>query len=186
MTTNMPMEQIIMGALSTRAGLALLAAAMLIGAATSLGAIAMTGAPDGGRSLTAYVFSLCSTGFAAPSHEEAPFFAENQSAMTAMMAGMQIKASGDVDRDFVAMMVPHHQGAIDMAQAELRHGRNEQLRRLAQEIIVTQQQEIAAMHLALGQALPPSLPAPDQGSRIAPGDTPLASPPTTNPHWSSK
>ncbi len=76
--------------------------------------------------------------------------------MNTMMAAMTIKPSGDVDTDFVAMMVPHHQGAIDMAQAELRYGRNEQLRRLAQEIIVTQQQEIAAMRLALGQPLSPS------------------------------
>jgi hypothetical protein len=59
-------------------------------------------------------------------------------------------------------MVPHHQGAIDMAQAELRYGRNEQLRRLAQEIIVDQTQEIAAMRLALGQPLPPSVATPDQ------------------------
>jgi len=65
------------------------------------------------------------------------------------MNGMAIGSSGDVDRDFVAMMVAHHQGAIEMAQAELRHGRNERLRRLAQEIIVTQGQEIAAMRLAL-------------------------------------
>jgi hypothetical protein len=49
-----------------------------------------------------------------------------------------------------------------MAQAELRYGRNEQLRRMAQEIIVTQQQEIAAMRLAVGEPLPPSAPAPDQ------------------------
>jgi uncharacterized protein (DUF305 family) len=48
-------------------------------------------------------------------------------------------------------MVPHHQAAIDMAPAELRYGHNEQLRRIAQEIVVTQQQEIAAMQLALGQ-----------------------------------
>jgi hypothetical protein len=96
---------------------------------------------------------------------EAPFLAENEAAMTKMMAAMEIEPSGDVDRDFVAMMVPHHQGAIDMAQAELRHGRNEQLRRIAQEIIVTQQQEIAAMRLALGQPLPPSVPSPDQPDR---------------------
>ena len=56
------------------------------------------------------------------------------------------------------MMVPHHQGAIDMALAVLRYGHNEQLRRMAQEIIVTQQQEIAAMRLALGEPLPPSVP----------------------------
>jgi hypothetical protein len=49
-----------------------------------------------------------------------------------------------------------------MAQAELRYGHNEQLRRIAQEIIVEQQQEIIAMHLALGQPLPPPAPAPDQ------------------------
>jgi len=53
------------------------------------------------------------------------------------------------------MMVPHHRGAIEMAQAELRYGRNEPLRRMAQEIIVTQLQEITAMQLAVGQALPP-------------------------------
>jgi uncharacterized protein (DUF305 family) len=39
----------------------------------------------------------------------------------------------DVDRDFVSMMIPHHQAAIEMAQAELRYGHNEILRRLAQE-----------------------------------------------------
>jgi uncharacterized protein (DUF305 family) len=79
------------------------------------------------------------------------FLAENEAAMSKMMAAMAIKASGDVDKDFVASMIPHHQGAIEMAQAELRHGRNEQLRRIAQEIIVDQTQEIAAMRLALGQ-----------------------------------
>jgi uncharacterized protein (DUF305 family) len=79
-----------------------------------------------------------------------------------MMVDMGIYPSGDVDRDFVAMMVPHHQGAIEMAQAELRYGHNEHLRRMAQEIIVTQQEEIVAMRLALGHRLPPSAPSPDQ------------------------
>src|SRR3989441_11115727 len=87
---------------------------------------------------------------------EALFLAENDAAMAKMMAAMDVKPSGDVDADFVATMVPHHQGAVDMAQAQLRYGRNEQLRRIAQEIIVTQQQEIAAMRLALGQPLSPS------------------------------
>ncbi|GLU33726.1 DUF305 domain-containing protein [Trinickia caryophylli] len=94
--------------------------------------------------------------------DEAAFLAENDRAMTRMMDGMSIKPGGDVDRDFVAMMVAHHQGAIDMAQSELRHGRNEQLRRIAQEIIVEQQQEIVAMRLALGEPLPAPAPAPDQ------------------------
>ncbi|SMF91827.1 protein of unknown function [Azospirillum oryzae] len=94
--------------------------------------------------------------------EEAPFLAENTVAMDKMMSGMAVKPTGDVDADFTAMMIPHHQGAIDMALAELRYGKNEQLRRIAQEIIVEQQQEIAAMRMALGQPLPPSMPVPTQ------------------------
>jgi hypothetical protein len=107
--------------------------------------------------------------------DEAPFLAENEAAMTKMMTAMEIKPSGDVDADFVEMMVPHHQGAIDMAQAQLRYGRNEQLKRLAQEIIVTQQQEIAAMRLALGQPLPPSTPSPVQPSSMPQTLTPAMS-----------
>jgi hypothetical protein len=97
-----------------------------------------------------------------PPQGEAVFLAENDQAMTKMMEGMAVKPSGDIDRDFAAMMIPHHQGAIDMAQAELRYGKNEQLRRIAQEIIVDQLQEIAAMNLALGDPLPPSVAAPTQ------------------------
>jgi uncharacterized protein (DUF305 family) len=100
---------------------------------------------------------------------EMPFLAENSAAMDKMMAGMDVKPTGNVDVDFSAMMIPHHQGAIDMALAELRYGKNEQLRRIAQEIVVEQQQEIVAMHMALGQPLPPSAPAQTQP---VPGATP--------------
>ena len=92
----------------------------------------------------------------AAGNDERSFLSETDAAMTRMMSAMAVKPSGDVDRDFVAMMAPHHQGAIEMAEAELRHGRSEQLRRLAQEIIVTQQQEIAVMLLAIGDPLPPA------------------------------
>jgi uncharacterized protein (DUF305 family) len=81
--------------------------------------------------------------------EEQPFLSENDAAMNKMMTDMAVKPTGDVDRDFVAMMVPHHQGAVDMAKAELKYGRNEQLRRLAQEIVATQQQEIKVMRNAV-------------------------------------
>jgi uncharacterized protein (DUF305 family) len=91
---------------------------------------------------------------------EQPFLIENNTAMAKMMAAMEIKPSGDVDRDFVAMMEPHHRGAIEMALAVLRYGKNEQIRRIAQEIIVDQLQEIAAMHLALGEPPPPSAAVP--------------------------
>ena len=99
---------------------------------------------------------------AAATDNEPDFLAANEVAMNKMMADMKVAPTGDIDRDFVAMMVPHHQGAIDMALTILRFGKSEQLKRLAQEIIVTQQQEIAAMKLAVGEPLPPSLPAPTQ------------------------
>ena len=114
------------------------------------------------QSLADYISAICAKSFGSALAAEAPYLAENVSAMTKMMIDMGIRPSGDVDTDFVAMMVPHHQGAIEMAQAELRYGRNEPLRRMAQEIIVTQLQEITAMRLSLGQALLPSAPSPDQ------------------------
>jgi len=104
---------------------------------------------------------ICSSAQAEVS-EEASYLVENEAAMKRMMLDMAARPTGDIDRDFVSMMSPHHQGAINMAQAVLRHGRNEQIRRLAQEIIVTQQQEIAAMRLAVGDPLPPSMPSPTQ------------------------
>jgi hypothetical protein len=116
------------------------------------------------QSLADYIAAICASHFRDATREEAPFLADNVSAMSKMMVDMGITPSGDIDRDFVALMVPHHQGAIDMAQAELRYGQNEQLRRMAQEIIVTQRAEIAAMRLAVGEPLPPAMPAPDQES----------------------
>ena len=107
--------------------------------------------------------------------DEAPFLAANDAAMTRMMDGMAVRPSGDADADFAAMMIPHHQGAIEMAEAELRFGRNEQLRRIAQEIIVDQQGEIVAMRLALGQRPPPSAPAPTGNQNpVAPARAPHA------------
>ena len=91
---------------------------------------------------------------------ERTFLAENAAVMTKMMNDMTIKPTGNIDCDFVAMMVPHHQGAIDMAQAELRYGHEAQLRRIAQEIIVDQIQQISLMRLAVGEPLPPSVSSP--------------------------
>jgi uncharacterized protein (DUF305 family) len=88
--------------------------------------------------------------------QEQPFLSENDAAMNKMMADMTIKPTGDVDRDFVAMMVPHHQGAVDMAKAELKYGHNELLRRLARRIVTTQQQEITVMRLAVDDERSPS------------------------------
>jgi hypothetical protein len=136
--------------------------------------------PAEAPSLAQYISAICSASFRSAPPQEARFLSENVGAMTRMMIGMEIQPSGDVDQDFAAMMIPHHQGAMDMAQAELRHGHNEQLRRIAQEIIVTQQQEIAVMRLALGQPLPPSVAAPDQPSDLWEGASRPASTSTMN------
>ena len=71
-------------------------------------------------------------------------------AMSVMHKGMHTaRHTGDPDRDFVTMMIPHHQGAIDMAKALLLYGKDPQMRRLAQEIITDQQSEIELMQLWL-------------------------------------
>ena len=87
-------------------------------------------------------------------NSEASFLSENESAMSKMMIDMMVKPTGDVDRDFAAMMIPHHQGAVDMARIELKYGHNEPLRRLSKEIIANQQQEITVMRLAVDDERP--------------------------------
>jgi uncharacterized protein (DUF305 family) len=57
--------------------------------------------------------------------------------------------NGNVDHDFAAMMIPHYQGAIDMAKGELSYGKDPVMRRLAEEIIVDQKSEIDVMNLWL-------------------------------------
>jgi Domain of unknown function (DUF305) len=75
-------------------------------------------------------------------------------AMVAMDTAMSSASiTGNPDIDFAIMMIPHHQGAVDMAKVELRSGTDPRLRRLAQEIIVTQQSEIALIQLALEHPL---------------------------------
>ena len=95
------------------------------------------------------------------------FQARMNEAVKRMHGDMHVPFTGDADRDFARMMIPHHQGAIDMAVVEIRYGKDARLRRLAQEIIVTQQQEITVMQMALGDPLPPGTPAPTQLSQDA-------------------
>ena len=74
--------------------------------------------------------------------------------MSKMSLAMTADRTGDVDRDFVAMMMPHHQGATDIARAELKYGRNEVRRQLARDIIVEQEREMAVMRGAVAEAPP--------------------------------
>jgi uncharacterized protein (DUF305 family) len=81
-----------------------------------------------------------------------PSWSELVASMNQMHAVMHsVESSGNSDTDFVRLMLPHHQGAIDMAKAELMHGQDPQMRRLAQEIITDQESEIELMQLWLRQ-----------------------------------
>lgn len=62
-----------------------------------------------------------------------------------MMTEMEMKHAGDPDKDFVMMMIPHHQGAIDMAKIQLQYGKDPTLREMATQIIAAQEKEIAEM-----------------------------------------
>src|ERR1700745_2272085 len=134
----------------------LVAAAVVTAGGLAIGSVSLASAQDLSRQPAA----------------EAPFLRENDAAMTKMMNDMAVKPTGDVDHDFVAMMAPHHQGAIDMSEAELRYGHNEQLLRIAQDIVVEQLQEIAGMRAASGEKLTPTeatLSASFAGTAAGPG-----------------
>jgi hypothetical protein len=85
----------------------------------------------------------------APAGRGATFHSEMTDVNGRMHQGMAISPSNDVDRDFMRMMIPHHQGAIDMALVLLKYGDDARLKRLAQSIIVEQGQEIAYMRSLL-------------------------------------
>lgn len=93
------------------------------------------------------------------------FNRDMDASMAQMMRDMhQAPTSNDPDRDFLAMMIPHHEGAVDMARLVLVHGRDPLVRRLAEEIIASQQTEIAAMRARLSIL--------DKGNDSAPGGFP--------------
>ena len=97
-----------------------------------------------------------------------PAWSELQSSMEKMHTAMSsIEPSGNNEVDFVKLMIPHHQAAIEMARTQITFGKDPQLRRLAQEIITDQQSEIELMTLWLNQhgANTADLPQPRPASR---------------------
>lgn len=103
--------------------------------------------------LMTLALAACSSGAEAPKGldpAEVAYLKENDKAMAAMMSHMAVKPTGDVDKDFASMMIPHHQGAIDMAKALLKYGKNEELKQLARNIIANQADEIALMRRVIG------------------------------------
>jgi uncharacterized protein (DUF305 family) len=86
---------------------------------------------------------------------QAPSTKAFEEANDKMHHGMAIEFSGDADLDFVRGMIPHHQGAVDMARIILEHGKDPQLRQLAENIIASQEEEIAFMKAWLEKNGPP-------------------------------
>jgi len=82
--------------------------------------------------------------------QSARFAAEMDAGMEAMMHGMHApRYTGDADIDFLAMMIPHHEGAVEMARLALIHGRDPLTRKLAEDIIASQVVEIEGMRRRL-------------------------------------
>lgn len=91
---------------------------------------------------------------------DAPETAEFRQAMEKMHHNMMIDYTGDADVDFARGMIPHHQGAIDMAVVELRSGKNQEMHKLSSDIVNSQSQEIAVLQRWLDAH--PAAPAPDR------------------------
>ena len=85
------------------------------------------------------------------SAESAPSSKAFEAAMQKMHQAMMVGYTGDTDVDFVKGMLPHHQGAVDMAKIELQYGKDAELRKLAEDIIAAQDSEIALMNAWLAK-----------------------------------
>ena len=124
------------------------AAALLLTAGTASAAFAQATAPAPAPSPAAGHHGTSMPMAAGAAAAAKPAMGANHQEMMAAMDRMN-KAmmapntmTGDPDRDFVASMTPHHQGAIDMARLYLREGKDPAIRKMAQKIIVDQEREI--------------------------------------------
>ncbi len=116
-----------------------LAPLAVLAAALGSAAVAQDKTPDAMQSMPGM------TARPAPNAAETPADKAYAKANATMMRDMDAKPSGDADRDFVTMMLPHHQGAVDMAKIELQYGKDPKLRAMAAGVIEAQEAEIAGM-----------------------------------------
>ena len=116
------------------------------------------------------IFSLLAISSAQHAHTKNGFASDMHAGMAVMMKEMEsAPMTGDPDKDFLAMMIPHHEGAVEMARLVLIHGRDPLVRRLAEEIIASQTIEIQTMKERL--AILKQKPDPDPGGFPALGGT---------------
>ncbi|MPW18946.1 DUF305 domain-containing protein [Paraburkholderia sp. CNPSo 3157] len=111
-----------------------------VSAIAALGLTAGTASAQQGASMPGMAMS--SSPDAGSSGSTPAFKAADQKMMQQMQAP---NYTGDADKDFVAHMIPHHQGAIDMAEVELKYGKDPEMKKLAHNIIKAQKEEIALM-----------------------------------------
>lgn len=122
---------------------------MLLGGAAGLGAAGQGTEPDGDGTEAADGGGMAGHDGAAVVPERpptGPADAAYQAAMTRMHLDMTIESTGDPDVDFARAMIPHHQGAVEMAKVVLAHGKDAEIRKLAETVISTQEREIAQLN----------------------------------------
>lgn len=122
----------------TLSHLSKLGTAIVLGTWLSGAAFAQANDPHGGH-------DMAMPGNSSQSASSAAYEQANEK----MHKAMAVTLTGDADRDFLAGMIPHHQGAIDMAEVVLKYGKDPQVKKLAQDIVAAQKQEIAMMQAML-------------------------------------
>ena len=124
--------------------------AALVGVAV-IGALAISQLPKSGSGSMA--------GMKMATADASPSTKAFSDAMAGMMKGMMAPASGKPDLDFVQGMIPHHQGAIDMAKVVLQYGKDPEIKKLAEGVVKAQEGEISGMNQWLSKADKAALPA---------------------------
>lgn len=149
--------------------------AICAAAATSMALAAPLAAQTAAPAEDAHAGHAAAAG-AVPSGSDAAYAA----AMEKMHQGMMLNYTGNADVDFVRGMIPHHQGAIDMARIELEYGTDPEMKKLAEDVIAAQEKEIAEMQAWLEKNAPDAANADAAKMESMTANPATGAPPATN------